>query len=175
MYSAGNKANWIIMFSPQLSVLHHCYRVTCIHISDIEQMGFTWVWKNMFLWTKNKTKYFRLRLTDKVISEIPKRDLRLTLEWPGTDQGWTWDWPKTDLRLTCDRPETDLNRPETDLRLTQTTLRWRLRPLDNFVPNRRTDRQTYTQTEWLLGLLDGAKFVLVLFFIRKHRKNLTIV
>ena len=28
--------------------------------------------------TDNKTKYFRLRLTDKVRSERPKRELRLT-------------------------------------------------------------------------------------------------
>ena len=35
----------------------------------------------------NKTKYFRLRLTDEVSSERPKEDLRLT-----------WDQSETDLR-----------------------------------------------------------------------------
>ena len=82
----------------------------------------------------NKTKYFRLRL-DEVSSGRPKRNLRETWDWPGTDLVQTWD------------------RPETDLRLNQTALRWRLRPLDNFVPNGQTD----TQTKWLTGLLDGAK------------------
>ena len=78
----------------------------------------------------NKTKYFRLRLTDEVSSERPKRDLRET-----------WDWPETDLRLTWDWPETD-HRP------TQTALRWRLYALDKLVPDGQTDRQTDKVTPW---------------------------
>ena len=46
----------------------------------------------------NKTKYFRLRLTDEVRSERPKRDLRLTWDWPETDLRLTWDWPETYMR-----------------------------------------------------------------------------
>ena len=103
----------------------------------------------------NKTKYFRLRLTDEVSSERSKRDLKetwdwpgtdlrltwdvrltwdwlvLTWDWPGTDLGLTWNWPGTDLRLTWDAPETDLgctwDWPKTDLRLTWDWRRHNLR------------------------------------------------
>ena len=107
--------------------------------------------KVVVLFYFNKTKYFRLCLTDEVSSERPKGDLRLTWDWPETDLRLTWDWTETELRLTWDWPETDLG-PETDLRLTwdwpRTELgltwdwpeweRWRLKALDKFGPNRRT-------------------------------------
>ena len=86
----------------------------------------------------NKTKYFRLHLSDEVSTERPETDLRLTWDWPEKPQTdlrgtsdwpeadlrliWDWDWPETDLRLTWDWPETDLRLtwdwPETDLKLT---------------------------------------------------------
>ena len=65
---------------------------------------------------QNKTKYFRLRLTDEVSSERPQRDLRVT-----------WDCPETDLRLTWDWPMRE---------------RWRFSALDKLVPDRQTDRLT---------------------------------
>ncbi len=81
----------------------------------------------------------------------PKTDLRLTWVWPKTDLRLTWDWPENDLRLTWDWPETDLrltwDRPMRDMRE-----RWRFSALDKLVPD--------GHTEWLLGLLDGAKKVL---------------
>ena len=76
----------------------------------------------------NKTKYFRLRLTDEVRSERPKRDL-----------GLTWNWPGTDLRQIWDRPMRE---------------RWRFSALDKLVPDRRTDRRTDRLTPWAP---DGAK------------------
>ena len=45
--------------------------------------------KEIILCSQNKTKYFRLRLTDEVSSDRPKKDLR-----PETDLGLTWDWPE---------------------------------------------------------------------------------
>ena len=50
----------------------------------------------------NKTKYFRLRLSDEVSTERPETDLRLPWDCHETDP---WDWPETDLRLTWDWPE----------------------------------------------------------------------
>ena len=77
-----------------------------------------WVWTKHFSkkgvqkkeFLINKTKYFRLRLTDEVSS---KRDLRETWDWPETALRQTWERltchrPGTDLRLTWDWPETDL-------------------------------------------------------------------
>ena len=70
-----------------------------------------------------KTKYFRLRLSNEVGTERPENDLRLT-----------WDWP------------------ETDLRQTQTALRWKLRALEHFGPerqtNERTNERTYISIYW---------------------------
>ena len=43
----------------------------------------------------NKTKYFRLRLSDEVGTERPETDLRLTWDWPETDV--------TDLRQNYER------------------------------------------------------------------------
>ena len=115
----------------------------------------------------NKTKYFRLRLSDDVGTERPETDLRLTWDWPETDLRlpWDfpetalrlpWDWPGTDLRLTWDWPETDLRLtwdwPETDLRLTwDRTMRerWRFSALDKLVPDGQTDRQTDWHPELL--------------------------
>ena len=81
----------------------------------------------------NKTKYFRLRLSDEVGTERPETDLRLTWDWPKTDLGLTWDWPETDLRQTYER---------------KMKIQWLIALCAG-----RTDRRT----EWLLGLLDGAK------------------
>ena len=79
----------------------------------------TWTWTWPYQIRLNKTKYFRLRLTDEVSSDRPKREI---WDWPGTDLALTWHWPGTDLGQTWDRPETDLRLtwdwPETDLRLT---------------------------------------------------------
>ena len=39
---------------------------------------------------KNKTKYFRLRLSDEVSTERPETDLRLTWDWLETDLKSSW-------------------------------------------------------------------------------------
>ena len=57
----------------------------------------------------NKTKYFRLRLTDEVGTERSETDLRLIKDWPETNLKMTWDWPETDLRLTWDWPVEEKN------------------------------------------------------------------
>ena len=74
------------------------------------------VWKKLL----NKTKYFRLRLTDEVGTEILETDLRLTRDWPGTDLRQTYE---RKMKIQC-------------LSLRQTCA------------DRRTDRQSDTLSSW---------------------------